>query len=830
MKEIRNPNHIIPAVLSVVWCGVLFFSVPKGAIYGSNTDWLPQHVALAETIRQACLEQKTLLPQFLQLGGGSNGFAFAYYGYLRPDILIGCLLPEVSMTVILIAYMLAGYLASVLLCYRLLILETKSKGAAFFGSVLFLLASCFFHTHRQVMFVNYMPFLLAALLFIKKKKYKCVTVCLTLVYLNSFYYSIAVLAVVGWYWYGKEQRKFLWNYVKAAILSVGMAAVLLLPTFLVILEHRRASTELTKITGFLPGLKFLLYSPYGVGVTVIVLYLLLAGLASKSYRRDSVIFLLLCSLGFFAWILNGTLYARGKILIPFLPILILHSVRVLLSMHRNEMCWQMWPFLPVFCCLYYNRNGSRVLWMLCDILILLFFCLGKRVVCEKEKMYRINTYIGKMQRFSRLRLEYGILLIMPLFFFYLSAESESYVQMETLQKAEQEQTCIQTEPLYRFDSLFMPLQTGNRDVSQNRAKSTMYSSVTNPAYTEFYYSLLHTPVQINNRMALLAEENPFLFQLMGIRYVETTAEKIPDNFSVIAQTGERIVAENKDVLPIAYVVKDVIPEEAFRELNEMEQLDALMKTTIINNSNQEIIKEAESAEPAVLPVELCVSAMEKSGMLAISEASSGEYDIVAGENAVLTLHLEKPLKDEILLLQFLVQSLDKKAVVIDINDIRNKLSGASAAYPNKNDTFYYQLTESEGLTVIEIRFSKGHYRISELRTHTYDKKSLTEKAFTKVVYCETTEDEILLCRAENETDGYFVTSIPMQKGIEIRIDGEKVPLLTVNTAFAGAALPSGSHLIQMSFTAPGFAAGKCFSVVCAVLFLGEEMFRLCRKY
>ena len=94
---------------------LLFLTLPKGMVYGSNMDWLSQHAALAETIRDACRAQQTLLPQVLPLGGGANGFEFSYYGFLRLDILIGCLLPGVPMYRILIVYMCVGYLASVLL-------------------------------------------------------------------------------------------------------------------------------------------------------------------------------------------------------------------------------------------------------------------------------------------------------------------------------------------------------------------------------------------------------------------------------------------------------------------------------------------------------------------------------------------------------------------------------------------------------------------------------------------------------------------------------------------------------------------------------------------
>ena len=135
MKKYTRRHY--PLLLTVIFVIAAALSVPRGCVYGSTTDWLPQHIALAETIRAACAEQGTLLPAFLPLGGGSNGFLFSYYGYLRPDILLGCVLRRVPMLFLVIGYMLAGYLASVLLFYRLLLDDGQKEFAAFWGSMLF---------------------------------------------------------------------------------------------------------------------------------------------------------------------------------------------------------------------------------------------------------------------------------------------------------------------------------------------------------------------------------------------------------------------------------------------------------------------------------------------------------------------------------------------------------------------------------------------------------------------------------------------------------------------------------------------------------------------
>lgn len=50
----------------------------------------------------------------------------------------------------------------------------------------------------------------------------------------------------------------------------------------------------------------------------------------------------------------------------------------------------------------------------------------------------------------------------------------------------------------------------------------MYSSVYSNEYSQVYYDYLKTPVQINNRLAILTANNPFLLNFMGVRYLETS--------------------------------------------------------------------------------------------------------------------------------------------------------------------------------------------------------------------------------------------------------------------------------------------------------------------
>ncbi len=792
-----------PLVLTMAWMVVLWCSVPEGSWYGSMTDWFSQHVALAETIRTACREQGTLLPSYLPLGGGSNGFAFAYYGYLRPDIVVGCLFPEIPMIYLVTGYMLAGYLASVLIFYGLLLLDGRQEFTAFWGGMLFLLAACFFHTHRQVMFVNYMPFFLAALWMVKKKRYGWVCIFLALVYCNSFYYAIAVLAALGWYWYREEGSAFFQRYVKAAALSVGMAAMLLLPVGLVILEHRREGTHpaLAELLRFQWDFDSLLYSPYGMGLTAVCLYAVFFGLGIKELRRDSLCILFVCGFAVAAWLLNGTLYARSKILMPFVPLVVLHCVRVFAYIEK-EKPFKMWlPFVPLAAVVFCYSGRTRFFWIAADVSVLFFglLLLGK-------KKYRKAAYL--------------ILLVLPVCFFLRTAQTETYVPKEMAEEfdLEKREWNFFREPFYRFDSIHEPLSAGNRDAAEGREKSTMYSSIYNASYAKVYYDLLMTPVQINNRMAILAADNPFLLQFMGVRYVETTKEQVPDGYRIVERQGELVVAENDKVLPMAYLVEETMDERAFEKLDDYGKLDALMRMTIVQGG------EKTAFQSQMKERKITWKDCELPTGLSIEETEAGVYEIDAGCESRLSLEFTEPVCGEVLLLSFRVENRASGAVVIDINQIRNKLSGKNAAYPNGNEVFHYQFSESGGggITGLELVFAPGKYQISEVTWHTYDKKLLAAKEIVEVKSEETKGNEILACVAEHENESLFVTSIPRQRGMVLQVDGETVPIRTVNHAFVGAVIPAGCHEITLAFCPPGLRLGYAVSFLSLCLFLWRK--------
>lgn len=856
-ETVLRSKYTYPFLLIVLFIFLILAVIPAGSVFGSNTDWLSQHVSLAETIRDACLDQHTLLPSWIPLGGGSNGYQIAYYGFLRPDILIGCLLPRIPMAAILICFMLAVYLISVLLCFFWLKGEGLRPVLAFGGSVLFMTAGCLFHMHRQVMFVNYLPFLLLAFLCVSKKRIRWLPLCLCLICLSSFYFSIAAFAAVAWYWYQKEGASF-WKtslfrkFLPSAAAAVCMSAALLLPTALVLLEHRADSCRsslkfVLELSAPNPVMNNLLFNEYGMGLTFVCLYAILAGLTRKNFRRDSILFLLFGVFGIFSWILNGTLYARPKVLIPFMPLVILHCVRFFQGSFEQapageghpRSLWPLWPFaviLPVGL-LWFSQKQFP--WILGEAGGLLFFCLIQKDSVKLPKTSCLGCYIQRLLAGTGAFL---LLLAAPVGLYLTTSGTEDWVsadQVNTVLAAGQTED-LDLDPLYHFDSLTEPLATGNELIHPNMPRSTMYSSVMNQAYSSFYYDTLQTPIRINNRVALLTSDNPFLFHLLGVRYLETTKDNVPAGYQIIQETGSGVIAENKHVLPSTYFTEDLISREEYEALSPEEQLDAVTRMTVAEDlpADMETLSDARLAS---LKNHSGLRSWKPSLSLAsglpdgldIRPVEEG-YEITAQKTCSLELTVADPVPQNIVLLQFNVKNLTWSPVVIDINNIRNKLSGAFAPYPNRNRDFHYQFStdSEEGVTRLSITFSKGHYQLKDVTWHLYDQEAFKEKQYTPL-HLDTGQMtdrgfQVLSGTVTAENDGLFATSVPMQDGLQIYVDGKPADAVTVNEAFIGAFLEQGTHRILITFSPPGKAIGCAVSLASII---GYACFLLasCRK-
>lgn len=805
--------------------------LPAHAIFGSEGDWISQHAAVAEQFRSMFYETGRILPDFSLLGAGSNIYDFSYYGFLRPDVMISFLFPQIPMEYIISAYAITGLAAGALLCYCWLRQHITIPFCAFIGGILYACAACFYHAHHQIMFVNYMPFLILALLGIRRLiacgKHGLLTVSMFLIYLHSYYFAPAALVVIGLYFiHSLAERKASMDrpairrrtlaFLFSLAASIGMAAILLLPTGLDLLSTQKDAgtpAALSEIFSLELSMESLLYHPYGCGLTVLCLYTLLLGIRRKSTRLLSIVLLLFLTVNTFPYIFSGLLYVRYKVLIPLLPLLILLCARALEELAartvRHSLPCALGCLIPVL----FSRYRTA---MLLDIALILFAFL---LIWMRQRRRP-----GDAKR-AALPL-YLILCLFPAALSVTVGQRDAFISASYIEDRDsfspEQRAQAASDSQYRFDRLTEAYEHANRTLAPGMGRTTMYSSVTDDDYADFVYGTMRNPIRARNRVSLLTDANPGFAYLMGIRYIETNADVVPWGYEPVARQGDAVIAENRNVLPIAYTETAQMSTQEFETLAFPYTMEALTRYTVTDSAQGPTAREfMEDSHITPVSWESLTDTAPLELLPGAQTAGEGAFAFSLDEKTTLTLPLSAPLSDSILICSFGVEAPSGHELAIDINGIRNKLSGKSAPYPNHNDVFTYQLSSNEAMTELTITLSPGRYVLSDFQFWLMDTSHWGNDSVRPVAWEDTSKNELFRGTVSRTEDCWFATSYPFRQGYKILVDGAEVPACCINQGFLGFPLTAGTHEIMIRYTPPGKTAAVWISLLSMLVFAGS---------
>ncbi|MCR5835112.1 MAG: YfhO family protein [Lachnospiraceae bacterium] len=609
----ENKKDIIFMTILLMIVGAVLFVVDlKGNVFGERTDWASQHTVIPEYFRQTFYNTGDLFPDYnLQLFGGANAFNFSYYGYLNPIILISYLLPKVAMQDYIIASMVVCiYLATVLffiwikrLCKEM---NYDSQFSLYVATCMFMLsAPLFFHGHMQIMFVNYMPFLIMGFLavdkFVKKGKTLYLGICVTLLFLVSYFFAISATVSIALY----AIFRVVSMDSKSRIMSVGRYAILfsltviagimtslavLLPSFVAIVNGRPGGAESFNATGniILPAfdVSSVCYSPYGMGLSMIVviavIYMIADGNLGEKIISASVLMLILMPV--LKLVLNGFIYVRAKVLIPFMPIALLIFV-IFLSrkIDARKICVSFAvAFLFVLSSLLTEKYIEFTIIAIVDLVIIGLFYLAYALInyiknrepwLPDRKMTGSIAIIISAVIFVVVFLESSFLTADKYADFYnenknemaeMAEQREERNNTELAEKGEEykdlaklTENCEENEGeqvknkigknkinnLYRSGDLSDVKYTLNQIHGKNFNTVSGYSSVVNKDYMTLCYEDLGLSNPTVNPISVVSTEDVMFNILMGVKYLYT--DKNVAGYKKI--TGYKKVAEDKNV-------------------------------------------------------------------------------------------------------------------------------------------------------------------------------------------------------------------------------------------------------------------------------------------
>ena len=821
MEKLDKKDRFNLFWIIIVYLGIALTITHGEYIFGSKIDWGFQHFAFPDYFRKLFYKTGNVFPNFaLNIGGGQNIYYFAYYGLLSPIVFIYYLLPFVPMSFYIAFISLVLGVISIWLFYKLIKGFNFDSDLCLVLSLMFACASpLLFQSHRHIMFVNYMPFLLLGLIGVRKyfsdgSKF-LMMISIFLMIMTSYFYSVGgiiCLTIYGIYEYLKRNEFNFQSFFKEGflfagyvIISVMMAGVILLPVMYALKNGRADSlSHISFLKAITPSLNFdfLLYKPYSVGLSAISLFSVIYLIFKRKDRFLGICLFLMIICPLVVYMLNGALYLDGKALIPFLPLYVL-AIGLFLKDYLDGNVDFKYMFIIFALCTFlaYVQDYEYKIWFLFDGI--LFICL-----------------LFLFDNFKKEEIIFIPLMILCVSICLAINFSDNLILGKEFGKQNSLVLNKITSDLAKHDRGFYRIAVNLKDSNQtvnhianiNENVTTVYSSTYNTLYNRFY-SDFNNNISSRNMFITSEVKNTLFESMMGVKYL-ITDKAAPMGYKFYKRYGGYDVYINKNTLPIGFATNKVMSYKDYILLRFPSDNFALIGNVISNNGNYKYDIPFEK-------INFDLAKGESSG-ISISKYKDG-YKVVSPFGGSLKIRLDESVKNKYYLLRF---NMDKPQdcffgdTNIRVNNIDNKLTCRQWKYFNGNYTFDYTLSSTKKFRYLYIDFSKGvHYIKSyELYSLNYDDferlfNNIDEFKVSKVL------GDKISGSIDVSSDGYFKLSIPYDKGFNIFVDGKKVNYEKVNKAFIGFPISKGSHNIDISFLAPNVILGRIISLIGIVLFV-----------
>ena len=166
-------------------------------------------------------------------------------------------------------------------------------------------------------------FLFLSFILIDKNKRQWISLCICMALFHNYFYTPGMILILLLYDY--DQNHTIKDILIPILIGMGMATILWLPTGYLILNNHKSVVQTNLFNLLIPNftLKGLVYDSYGCGLTVISWIALFQGIQFEKTRKLSILLILMFVFPIFSYILNGALYARTKILVLCLPLILM---------------------------------------------------------------------------------------------------------------------------------------------------------------------------------------------------------------------------------------------------------------------------------------------------------------------------------------------------------------------------------------------------------------------------------------------------------------------------------------------------------------------------
>ena len=571
-----------------------------------------------------------------------------------------------------------------------------------------------------------------------------------------------------------------------------MASVILLPTIYVILNGRiDTNVNVTLLSSLIPtfNLDLVLYSSYSMGFTSILVVAIIVNLLSKdkSEKFLGVTFLSFIVFPVITYILNGGMYINGKVLIPFIPLGAYFIALGLMNLFSDKV----------------NRKYIFIAYLIVGFLAVIFSVITKKLFLIDYLLMLIGILFIKRKYIISI-----LIVVVSIFSTFIVNIQDVLVKKDSLSNEEFKKSVYDSIPYdgYRVTSSLDNLKTINQVYNAKEYRLSNYSSTLNKYYWNFYFKIFENENPHRNFLMIGRNKNILFNMLMGSKYM---VGKKPSMIGY--EKVKKGLFKNDHVLPIGFATDNIMSLNDFDKLTYPDNLEALLYNIVVDGNFSSNFSSDFKKEDIDFKV-------KKSNNLKIKKQDKG-YKIVSNKGK-LKLHFDKKYDKQLTVIKFYVadKECQNDDLAITINGIKNVLTCHSWRYYNGNNIFTYVVDSND----LNIDFSKAEFDISDIEFYVLDFdmiKDINTKVDGLKVDTTKTKGDHLVGNVTVKKDGYFMFTIPYDKGYEIKVDNKKVNYELVDKAFIGFKIKSGKHNIALTYTSPYLKCGKIVSSLGFITFI-----------
>lgn len=768
--------------------GILIFPLTAGILFllqntshtiaGSQIDWISQHTVLAEYFRQRFYSTHEFFPQFAsELGGGQNIYNFAYYGLYSPLVLLSYAFPFLSMEMWFQIMGILTHTADGVLCFLWLNRHLKKPYSICGAMFLMCSSAVVYHTYAQVMFVDYLPFLLLMLIGVdtcRKTKGKVLLIIGAMcTVLTSFYFAPAAFTAVGIYVLcgtkiestgkGTGRLKSVLLFLKDCLwqlfpvfYGIVLSAFYLCPVLCTLAGGRSGGKDIQAADLFVPDVTVgkYLYNPYGLGMTAIAvmavcMWIIRGRKIGKERWKLALLLAVIFLLPVFPWLLNGGLYARSKAFLPFLPLVCFLTAAFLETLSDQNRIFSGKQLLTCFVAagavLLYGAAGSSREEQI--LLALDLAMIGIGLLFTGTGLSSLFVKRGRQVKSKWLDRPGGLTAILTLMMVLAVSIGTAVLSRDThteralIQELHDLGVRIAAETILSEESYAVRMEVrGDREyekANQNRILTagqnltTCYSSVENPWYTRFRQAI-GLEKSTRNRLMLDAQRNPLFLRFMGVKYL--IGGDCPEGWTEVPLSGDaenqkekvsagsqpRVYRQEK-AAPLFYLTDQTMGEKAFQNLTWQEKQIGLLEYAIVPEQKESGREKAgmenagKDAEDSLSECGVTFAGTESSDKT-VNYTEAGKLRIRLKKAAAGRIFMERETqKGEYLFLSFQVKNNQSgKDVSVTVNGTKNKLSSIHTDYATGDDTFHYVFALPEGTRELSVIYGSGDYELEDI--------------------------------------------------------------------------------------------------------------------